>query len=39
VIDLDAEGEPRIDDGEGKKGRLIFKFDASRAIEKAMDAA
>ncbi len=39
VIDLDPDGAPRMDDGgEGpaKKGRLVFKYDAVRAIEQAL---
>ena len=40
VIDLDPEGEPRSQDlgegGDAKQGRLVFKFDAARAIEAAV---
>jgi len=41
VIDLDPEGELRMPyEGEGPtKGRLVFRFDAQRAIEKALEGS
>jgi ATP-dependent Clp protease ATP-binding subunit ClpA len=39
IIDLDPDGAPRVEAEGGeatKKGRLVFRFDADRAIDKAL---